>query len=68
MNLLHLDKDFAIELKAYEKLSELKHENVMDYYGFKTKKEGCYFFFEFCGGGSLKDYASSASKSHLKLL
>lgn len=41
------------ELEVMDSLSKLRHPSIMDFYGYKIRPDGIYFFMEFCGGGTL---------------
>lgn len=45
-----------------DSLTQVRHPNIMDYYGYREKPEGLYCFVEFCGGGSVKDLIKGGNK------
>lgn len=50
-----------------EDLAQIKHQNIMGYYGFQDNEEGLYCFLELCNGGTLKDMIK-ARISELKVV
>lgn len=51
--------DYEREIIVMQDLAQIRHQNIMGYYGYQDNEDGLYCFLEFCNGGTLKDLIKS---------
>ena len=47
--------DYESEIIVMQDLAQIRHQNIMGYYGYQDNEDGLYCFLEFCNGGTLKE-------------
>ena len=47
--------DYEREIIVMQDLAQIRHQNIMGYYGYQDNEDGLYCFLEFCNGGTLKE-------------